>query len=1181
MNGLKQSQNNKKNECYTENEFYSLYKIIGFGSKDNFSISKNEINGLIAWISGPYIIFYDILTDSQLFFLKNINNKIISCIQFSSNGKLFATGEGNCKNGEICLYEIFYDGKIKNHKLLISYKVHKYGIDKVLFFKNDNYLLSIGNNEDEMMNIMDIKNQQIIYSYKFNRNILGVDICNDFSVICGQNFVTIYEFNFSICNKKTNFNNISNDLLTKKKVDLSKLKDKTFVYTCIYLSISKKEQKIFFITDDCFLVELKPNNLILTRWVNLKANRGFNLTIWDKNIGCGCSDGIYRIFNIDNLNHVQTLNKPPPLGPDINNINNITQNSSSSIYPDIMCNLYSKFHNKLILVYSNKIFLVLDIKNKNKMNLIRYHIFQSGSIKSMDIAVDKVENIIKIATCSDDKTVIYWNLRLAENFDSSLLDYKIQHITYSKYIRHIFFFSKNYDHFKIKNENINNNMNFNEEENLINLTSIKFSVNNQYLYIGDSIGNLHIFSLNNNFDEIIEIPAHNDKINSIDTITINTEDNFSKNNISYLATGSSDNNINIFDISKGFKSNLNINDFNTIFEQMESEVLNLVFFIDKMKRLKLIVSESNSNISFFQLDNGVLQLLQKYKESNLKTYCLSYSPSINKIISGHNGKIIIWKTSTNFIHKHFQVSKGDKILDNFRIATDSNGVIFATSNNDKNIRIRAFHDGKLLCRIAVAESISNLIFILNDNYLIATSVEGYIYFYKINQNFISKLKQDKELINSMEEKTVINNKLLLLQKLMDNDVSLSKNEQVKYLLEKLQKSEDTSIEDLKKLDNIVIKSKKNGFKNGENEEEIIQLKEDKPNNSDDQENQNNYDNEVDNKNKITLSKSKLFEMDLKERNSNKNIFDENKNNKKINQNRVSLIDDFIKKENKKAEKMNKSKKFNVINLGFNTYNNLSNSDNFKKSKSPTTIQLTNKIKGRSPQKKAYLPEKNPFGKKVLNTDYKTSSYSNNKKANRNNRIKENANIANFSDVIDSSYKFTKKNKNANFNSIKKNLNNNKLYNINSEPKSNNKKNNKNKKFENKIETSYDSLSFKEKQQKDIKLNICKNSRLFISKKKNRWKSDNNSIKRECNFKIVSYRYNFSHKRKLFNEIKDIKVEKIKSKDDLKQLENNLELLRDKIRMKLGTYTKDNEKEKLLDKFGALLLDKIYKKQKNK
>ena len=1167
MNGHQKSQSNKLNECYTENEFYSLYKVIGFGSKNNFSITKNELNGLIAWISGPYVVFYDIISDSQAFFLKNINNKIISCIQFSTNGKLFATGEGNCKNGEICLYDIFYDGnaKKKSYKLLLSYKSHKFGIEKLLFFKNDKYLLSIGNSEDKIMNIMDIENKKIIYSSMFNKNILSVDLSDDFAIICGYNFINLYEFNFNN-NKNKNSNQNSNlnsiDLLIKKPVDLSKLKDKSFVYTSIYSNPKKNEKKIFFITEDCYLVEMNSNNLILNRWINLQANRGFNLTIWDNKIGCGCSDGIYRIFNVDNLNHIQTLHKPPPLGPENKIINNSKKNNNL-VYPDVMCNLYSNYHKKLILVYSNKYFLVWDIKNTNQMNVIRYHIFQSGSIKTMDFSFDKKEKIIKIATCSDDKTVIYWNFKLEEN--NTLIEPKNNHITYSKYIRHIFYFSNNYEHFKLKKENIsqnNNNNNNNENNNnnnkhftkdnqlyeyedIINLTSVKFSVDGKYLYIGDSIGNLFIYSLINNFEKIIEIPAHNEKINTIDTILYNQFEN-SNNNKIYLATGSSDNYFNIYDITSGFnKKNISINDFNTIFEKMNSEITNLVFCIDKNKKLKIIVGEENSTITFFQLAKGVLQTLQKYNEPNLKTYCLCFSSSINKIISGHNGKIIIWKTSSNIIHKHFHVSKGDKILDNFRIASDSSGVILATSNNDKNIRIRGIYDGKLLCKISVAESISNLLFVLDDNYLIATSIEGYIYFYKINQNFISKLKQDKILINSSEEKNIINNKLKLLQKLIENDVSLSKNSQVKYLLDKFQKSEDASIEDLKKLDEFVLDGSKNGIKN----EEIIQIKEDKPNNNDDQENQNNDNDDTgnNNENNTNLSKSKLFELEEKKLNKNKKV-----KNKSPNRKRVSIIDNYIQKENtkKKDENDSKKNKFKKINL---KELDLNNSNNSKKVKTLKEIKIIKKDK--SPSSRPYLsPKNNPFWKSQTKNDYINSISS---KRNKSNKAKEN------------NLKFQKKDDN-NTKNISNILNSNdfKIHIIDSEISSNsNLYNNQKYNTDSNINNISNNVLINSPRKK--KFLICKNMRFnFIMKKNN---SKNKFVKKDDGKKDI--------KEKLIKEIELIKVDKIEKKHDLILLKNKLELLRQKIRMKLNNNYKENEKEKLLEQFGDLLVDKISKYKK--
>jgi len=42
------------------------------------------------------------------------------------------------------------------------------------------------------------------------------------------------------------------------------------------------------------------------------------------------------------------------------------------------------------------------------------------------------------------------------------------------------------------------------------------------------------------------------------------------------------------------------------------------------------------------------------------------------------------------------------------------------------------------------------VFILDDNYLIATSVEGYIYFYKLNQILIKNMQKNNDLINSTE-----------------------------------------------------------------------------------------------------------------------------------------------------------------------------------------------------------------------------------------------------------------------------------------------------------------------------------------------------------------------------------------------------------------------------------------------
>ena len=110
---------------------------------------------------------------------------------------------------------------------------------------------------------------------------------------------------------------------------------------------------------------------------------------------------------------------------------------------------------------------------------------------------------------------------------------------------------------------------------------------------------------------------------------------------------------------------------------------------------------------------------------------------------------------------------------------------------------------------------------MDDNYLIATSVEGYIYFYKLSQEYMNNISKDNNLINSTEEKNKINNKLKLLQKFMENENSLSKNEHVKYLIDKFQKSEEATIEDLKLLDSYVKEGKKNQKEENKNKEKEI------------------------------------------------------------------------------------------------------------------------------------------------------------------------------------------------------------------------------------------------------------------------------------------------------------------------------------------------------------------------
>ena len=234
-----------KTNGFPSNEFCALTRVLGMSSINSFGLSSNSINGLIVWIAGPYLVFYDIRVDKQVAFIKNSNNKIISCVTFSSNGLMFATGEGNCKNAGVSIYNIDYnkDTLTESHSLYASYKNHKYGIDKLKFFSNDNYLISVGNKDDKMINIYNLKDKTVIYTNKYGRQIYGFDICDTFMIMSGDSFIKKYNFEKLLEN-----NSLGNAGIQKTYVELGKLKNEIFISSVIYKNITTNEIKIFFLT---------------------------------------------------------------------------------------------------------------------------------------------------------------------------------------------------------------------------------------------------------------------------------------------------------------------------------------------------------------------------------------------------------------------------------------------------------------------------------------------------------------------------------------------------------------------------------------------------------------------------------------------------------------------------------------------------------------------------------------------------------------------------------------------------------------------------------------------------------------------------------------------------------------------------------------------------------------------
>ena len=98
--------------------------------------------------------------------------------------------------------------------------------------KDDVFILSIGNDDDKIMNILDIKNKHHIFNSKFNKPILCTEVIDEFIILCGTGLIKKYNCEKLLIASQQEIE--SKNLMQKSLVDPSKLQKCSFMRTVIY-----------------------------------------------------------------------------------------------------------------------------------------------------------------------------------------------------------------------------------------------------------------------------------------------------------------------------------------------------------------------------------------------------------------------------------------------------------------------------------------------------------------------------------------------------------------------------------------------------------------------------------------------------------------------------------------------------------------------------------------------------------------------------------------------------------------------------------------------------------------------------------------------------------------------------------------------------------------------------------
>jgi len=682
----------------------TLEKIIGHTVSDKYRIAIHPKTGDIAYLAGSIICIVNSKSFQPMKYFFNKANRNFNSLSYSPLGDYLAAGEASCKQPEILIYE----PSAKDEPISIL-KGHKSGVKAMAFTTESEYLVSIGEQGDTRIILWDWKQSKRLDSKKLKREFCSLEF-----PLFGNYFITTGAQNIKFWTIDDNPETKSK-VLNCKGADMGTRKDKIFIDAVCGKEIT------YALTENPGTLCLVNNDRKMVRYMDLKAEKGFVCKLGTKYIICACSDGIIRIFDPITLQHLATLPKPPPLGA-ANVMENEVPNAKidKKIHADTIAVQLDEQNNLLIAVYSDRSMITWDIKNLAKITMKRSTLPHSAPINDIQIMPSTNPNITKFATCSSDCTIRCWNI----NENNQNISDQPRNI-FCKELSQIIYTSSEHSHFKLRA--IQQSVVINQDGQM---RCLKISPDGRFVACGDQNGALKIYDTQNKWNLCKDIQAHNGEITCIDFVY--------DNEIKWMATGSRDRLIHIFDCANDFSRISSVEDQN-------SAIVALSLAIDKSeldpeRRIRLITCGADKWIIFRTVStSGIATKYHQENDKQCKPLCLTVNPYTLQAIVGQEKKISVWKIPSGKPLRTFElkVESGSHPISNISIIVDPTSSIIITSCSDKVIKARDFTNGKCILKITNA-GYTSAIALTNDlKKLITVSMEGCIMIWSLPEDLVA------------------------------------------------------------------------------------------------------------------------------------------------------------------------------------------------------------------------------------------------------------------------------------------------------------------------------------------------------------------------------------------------------------------------------------------------------------
>ena len=584
--------------------------MLGLTVTSGAGLSGNGANSQVAYSAGCTVVLWKPRERSQRFLVSK-EKRPLTCVSFSRDGQLLATGE----SGHAPMVRVW---EVEKEAVVAELAEHKFGIASLAFSPDRASLVSVGDQHDMTIVVWDWRARKKLASARlsFQVHAMSFSESGSYFVTAGAKHVKFWRQQAQDSRRPTTGKAVLS--LSGRNAILNSFRNNVF---CALVcgrghgrdGIVSLADRAFALVQSGTLCEIDAGRRSINRWIDLneesardksKANA---LSLASGILYVGCDRGVVYLFDAASMAYLHRLPLPHYLGVDLPAVQtpeDLKHHPPGSLYPDTLALVHSESAGErrtLTVVYSDHSVYTWDVHDIHRIGKVVSNLYHAGLVFGVEAFPAHRSGLLPpgtFATCASDHTIRLWHLD--RELPVSAAEGAIGRGLYSEDALKILY-TQPEDLSTLTDIDVNSGGSLEFQRASSGIRALCFSPDGSHLASGDRNGDIRVHDLRS-CEVAFASGAHDKDVMSIAFSDPPLADN--PNSPLLMATASRDTAVHLFDAADGFRP------LKTVAEH-SSTVTATRLVSAGQDGLKLLTASSDKSLIFrsvTRLHNGELEL---------------------------------------------------------------------------------------------------------------------------------------------------------------------------------------------------------------------------------------------------------------------------------------------------------------------------------------------------------------------------------------------------------------------------------------------------------------------------------------------------------------------------------------------------------------------------------------------